>query len=424
MEAHSSIKLYKYTGNSSNKFFSSGLDTYITDNELNQSITIVPIGAITSMTGAWSSGGKAVGIALEMAQNDVNTYLAQKNSTLRIDLPVEDSKTDPNEAIHALERLAKKGVKNVVGPVTSPAVMAVNDFADKNNIILISPSSTSPALSIPNDNILRFVPDDSNQGRFVARKMWDDGIRAIVPMWRDDTFAGLANQTKESFEKLGGMVLDEVKYHPYVGHFTSSLHRVNFIIWKKYLKELSSIVDNATHNYGNTRVAVYLESYDEVTPILIHAIYDEGLASVAWYGSDSSAQNLQVIRNYESGQFAKAVNFTNPLYSIESENNKKLEVLESKLKSRLHEPGSATYPALAYDAFWVAALTTEKIMNHSNVDVSYLRDLITSTAGSHEGISGEISLNENGDRLDSNYDLWTVTQSRDNTTEMFEWKQS
>jgi branched-chain amino acid transport system substrate-binding protein len=239
-------------------------------------------------------------------------------------------------------------VKIVVGPVTSPAVMAVNDFADKNNIILISPSSTSPALSIPNDNILRFVPDDSNQGRFVARKMWDDGIRAIVPMWRDDTFAGLANQTKESFEKLGGMVLDEVKYHPYVGHFTSSLHRVNFIIWKKYLKELSSIVDNATHNYGNTRVAVYLESYDEVTPILIHAIYDEGLASVAWYGSDSSAQNLQVIRNYESGQFAKAVNFTNPLYSIESENNKKLEVLESKLKSRLHEPGSATYPALAY----------------------------------------------------------------------------
>jgi ABC-type branched-subunit amino acid transport system substrate-binding protein len=167
-----------------------------------------------------------------------------------------------------------------------------------------------------------------------------------------------------------------------------------------------------------------LVSYDEVTPILIHAIYEEGLANVAWYGSDSSAQNLQVIRNYESGQFAKALKFTNPLYSIESENNKKLEVLESKLKSRLHESGSATYPALAYDAFWVAALTTEKIMNHSNVDVSYLRDLITSTAGSHEGISGEISLNENGDRLDSNYDLWTVTQSRDNTTEMFEWKQS
>ena len=211
--------------------------------------------------------------------------------------------------------------------------MAVKDFTDKNDIILISPSSTSPALSIPDDNILRFVPDDSNQGVFIARKMWDDGIRAIVPMWREDTFgSGLTNQTKESFERLGGVVLDEVKYHPYVGHFASSLHRINFIIWNKYLKELSSIVYNATQNYGDTRVAVYLVSYDEVTPILIHAIYDEGLARVAWYGSDSSAQNLQVIRNHDSGQFAKTVNFTNPLYSIESENNKKLEVLESKLK--------------------------------------------------------------------------------------------
>jgi ABC-type branched-subunit amino acid transport system substrate-binding protein len=141
-------------------------------------------------------------------------------------------------------------------------------------------------------------------------------------------------------------------------------------------------------------------------------------------GSDSSAQNLQVIRNHDSGQFANAVNLTTPLYSIESENNKKLEVLESKLKSRLHEPRSATYPALAYDALWVAALMSEKIMNNLNVDASNLRDLLTSTAQSHEGISGEISLNENGDRLDSSYDLWTVTQSRDNRSEMFEWKQS
>jgi branched-chain amino acid transport system substrate-binding protein len=414
---------WMYSSNSSDKFSSSS--SYLGVNVINQNITVVPIGAITSLTGAWSSGGKAIEVALGMAQNDVNTYLAQKNSTLRVDLLVEDSKTDPNEAIHAIERLARKGVKIVIGPATSSAVMAVKDFADKNDIILISPSSTSPALSIPDDNLLRFVPDDSNQGVFIARKMWDDGIRAIVPMWREDTFgSGLTNQTKESFEKLGGVVLDEVKYHPYVGHFASSLHRVNFIIWNKYLKELSSIVYNATQNYGNTRVAVYLVSYDEVTPILIHAIYDEGLSRVTWYGSDSSAQNLQVIRNHDSGQFAKTVNFTNPLYSIESENNKKLEVLESRLKSRLHEPGSATYPALAYDAFWVAAVTSEKIMNQSNVDTRYLRDLITSTAESHEGISGEIRLNENGDRLDSSYDLWTVTQPRDNSSEMFEWKQS
>jgi branched-chain amino acid transport system substrate-binding protein len=255
--------------------------------------------------------------------------------------------------------------------------------------------------------------------------MWDDGIRAIVPMWREDTFgAGLANQTKESFKKLGGVVMDEVKYHPYVGHFASSLHRINFIIWNKYLKELGAIVDNATQIYGNNRVAVYLISYDEVTPILIHAIYDKRLSKVAWYGSDSSARNMQIIRNQDSGEFARAVNFTNPLYSVDSENNKKLQFIESKLESVLHEPGSVTYPALAYDAFWVAAISSEKIMNHSMVNASYLRDVITATAESYDGISGRIDLNENGDRVDSRYDLWTVTKPGEYGSETFEWKQS
>lgn len=413
---------WTYSNNSDK--FSSG-STYFSDHVVNQRITVVPIGAITPLTGAWSLGGKAIGSALEMAQADVNNYLAQKNSTLRIDLIVEDSKTDPAEAIHALDRLSKKGVKIVIGPVTSATVMAVKDYADRNGIILISPSSTSPDLSIPNDNILRFVPDDSNQGSFIARKMWDDGIRAIVPMWREDTFgAGLANQTKESFKKLGGVVMDEVKYHPYVGHFASSLHRINFIIWNKYLKELGAIVDNATQIYGNNRVAVYLISYDEVTPILIHAIYDERLSRVAWYGSDSSARNMQIIRNQDSGEFARAVNFTNPLYSVDSENNKKLQFLESKLENVLHEPGSVPYPALAYDAFWVAAISSEKLMNDSIVNAGYLRDVITATAESYDGISGRIGLNENGDRGDSRYDLWTVTKTGENGSEVFEWKQS
>jgi ABC-type branched-subunit amino acid transport system substrate-binding protein len=133
---------------------------------------------------------------------------------------------------------------------------------------------------------------------------------------------------------------------------------------------------------------------------------------------------MQVIRNQDSGKFAKAVNFTNPLYSVESENNKKLQGLESKLKSRLHEPGSVTYPALGYDAFWVAGLSSEEIMNHSMVNASSLRNIITSTAESYEGISGRIDLNENGDRAGSSYDLWTVTKPDENSSEAFEWKQS
>lgn len=48
----------------------------------------VPIGLITSLTGAWSSGGKSIKIAVEKAQADVNEYFENKNSSLRIRLLV------------------------------------------------------------------------------------------------------------------------------------------------------------------------------------------------------------------------------------------------------------------------------------------------------------------------------------------------
>jgi hypothetical protein len=58
-------------------------------------INEVPIGLISSLTGAWSSGGKSIKIAVEKAERDVNNYFENKNSSIRTRLLIEDSKTDP-----------------------------------------------------------------------------------------------------------------------------------------------------------------------------------------------------------------------------------------------------------------------------------------------------------------------------------------
>jgi branched-chain amino acid transport system substrate-binding protein len=208
-------------------------------------INEVPIGLISSLTGAWSSGGKSIKIAVEKAEKDVNNYFENKNSTIRTRLLVEDSKTDPVESVHALKRLIDSDVKIVIGPVTSAAVMSVKDYANQHDVILISPSSTSAALSIADDNLFRFVPDDRNQAEFISNKMWNDGIRVVIPMWRSDTFGNeLVKGVKENFEKKGGLVMEGVQYHPHTGEFSSSLHRINFIMWNQYLKKLSNILEN------------------------------------------------------------------------------------------------------------------------------------------------------------------------------------
>lgn len=56
-------------------------------------------------------------------------------------------------------------------------------------------------------------------------------------MWRSDTFGNeLVKGVKENFEKKGGLVMEGVEYHPHTGEFSSSLHRINFIMWNQYLK--------------------------------------------------------------------------------------------------------------------------------------------------------------------------------------------
>ena len=163
---------------------------------------------------------------------------------------------------------------------------AAKQYAEINDIILLSYASTSPSLSNEGDNLLRLVPDDTYQGKVIAERMINDGIKVIVPLWRGDIYGnGLYNSTKSNFEKLGGKVEEGIKYQPYTGKFATSLHRINFIMWNQDLEKLSAIVSDAVRKYGVNSVAVYVISFDEITPILIQSPLFDILDKVRWYGA-------------------------------------------------------------------------------------------------------------------------------------------
>ena len=96
------------------------------------------------------------------------------------------------------------------------------------------------------------------------------------------------------------------------------------------------------------------------------------------------------------------------------------------LEKQLHEVGSITYPALAYDSYWIAALSLDKnntTFNNSNKNLTKksFKEIIVETADSFdEGISGKIKLNKAGDRIGGNYDFWIV--AKDNNTQSYEWE--
>ena len=381
------------------------------------------IGAIIPYTGSLSSLGKSVKIALENAENEVNKHFEEMNSSSHFRLLMADSKTSSEGSLVAIKRLHENGAKIIVGPATSTAVSAVREYANVNDIILLSYSSTSPLLSIEGDNLFRLVPDDTYQGKIIAQRMINDGIKTIVPLWRGDIYGNeLYKSTKSNFEKLGGKVEEGINYHPYTGKFATSLHRINFIMWNEDLEKLSKIVSDTVRKYGIKSVAVYAISFDEITPILIQSPLYEILEKVRWYGSDSIAQNHHIIKNIDSAMFATKTNFSNPLYSLSSETGKS-HALEEELERKLHEVGSITYSAIAYDSYWIAALSLDKnstINSDKGTLTKSFKELVVETVESFEGMSGQIKLNKAGDRIGGNYDFWTV--GKDDETQSYKWK--
>ena len=373
------------------------------------------IGALLPLTGTLSSFGESAEASLQLAVEDVNNQFAKAGSSSRVGLVIEDTRTDPNVAREKLMDLASKGIRIVIGPSTSAEVAAVKEYADENGILIVSSSSTAPSLAIPNDNVFRFIPDDSHQAEALAKQMWDEGTRVVIPIWRTDVFGNnLQSLLKEKFEKLGGKVVDGIGYDPPIGNFAASLHRINFIVWEQELRSLTSKLHDAAKQYGADKVGVYIVAFDEIVPILIQAKKHQELQSVNWYGSDGSAQHIGLLKNVEAAEFAVKTNFLNPIYGAGGSDSFK------KLEARIvEEIGSVprSYAEVTYDVFWVAALTLKDVSGVPQDEIGFSSSSSSSpppslreafNANSYVGVTGRTALNDAGDRKYGLYDFWAV----------------
>jgi len=168
----------------------------------------VYIGALLPLTGSLSSYGETSRAALLEAVDDINAMGERP-----IEIVFEDTGTDPATAVAGLARLRDMGVRIVIGPYASSQVIAVKPMAEAAGMLLISPLSTARSLAIPGDNILRFTPDDGQEGIALAALAYTDGARVLVPLSRNDAGnLGLQDAVKVTFEEMGGKVLQPVVY--------------------------------------------------------------------------------------------------------------------------------------------------------------------------------------------------------------------
>ena len=356
------------------------------DNNGSQSGSALEIGALLPLTGSLSSYGETSNAALEAAVVELNS----KGGT-RINLRVEDTKTDPPTALEKLRSLSDRGIKVVIGPYSSSEAGHVKDFANANGIILISPLSTARTLAIADDNLLRFTPDDEQEGVAVAALAWADGVRVIQPVTRDDPGnQGLQSAMKASFEKLGGRFLAPVVYGTGEQDFT------------KQASDIQAGISGAGVPAGE--VAVYLTAFDEVTKLFAKTSAMSSLKDVAWYGSDSVALSKGLQEDRTAAAFAAATGYPNPILGLPESQRSMWGPVSETLARKLGRAPDA-FAFAAYDALSVIKIA---LPGGVDGDAATLRQRIVQAAAGYTGFTGATTLNPAGDRALGNYDFWSI----------------
>jgi branched-chain amino acid transport system substrate-binding protein len=351
----------------------------------------VKVGLLVDLSGALSTYGENSRLAAELAEQEINDWLDAVGADWDLDVIVEDTAVDPATALAKLQTLHGQGVRFVVGPMSSAEVSELKSYVDANNIILISMSSTSPALAIPGDNIFRFCPTDVIQGPAAARVAYEMGIRHLVIIWRGDTWGdGLKESVAESFEALGGVVHEASRYSPDATEFSSEV------------ASLADMVTELVEEYGADQVGVELIAFKEAASIFQTAAAYEVLRQVKWIGSDGTAQLAQLIETAEVAEFAKTTEFINPIFAPGA------SPFHDKLRDYVlqrfgREPDAYAYAT--YDAIWALALS---FMILDDDDPTKVKRILPEVVSRMVGSSGMFQLNEDGDRAFADYDLYVV----------------
>ncbi len=187
----------------------------------------ISIGAVIPLTGQLQSFGPRFQVAAELAIEEINAAGGIPGVGL-VRLEVRDSGTNPEQGVQAASELVNVvGVQALFGAAASGVTIPITSVTIPAQVVQISPSATSPAITNLDDNdfVFRTAPPDSLQGIVLADLAYNiKGYRKIAIISRNDAYgAGLADALKANFEALGGTVTTIQLYDPATTDFSAEI---------------------------------------------------------------------------------------------------------------------------------------------------------------------------------------------------------
>ncbi len=193
------------------------------------------VGVITSFTGDLSAFGQPLDQAARIAADLINESI-ERVGIEGVSLTVAASEDDQTQATAGVEAATKlvqtDNVSVIVGSLASAVTTPIAEsVAIPNRVVMISPASTSPAISDLDDDgfVWRTPPSDALQGRVLAQAMAGEfGAEATINTGtRNDAYGtALVGVFEQAWEEGGGTIGRSVRWNPEAPSFDSEAQQL------------------------------------------------------------------------------------------------------------------------------------------------------------------------------------------------------
>lgn len=331
-----------------------------------------------------------------------------------VELISADDETNPAAGSNAMTKLAEVDqVAAVIGAAASSVSSAAVDIAVRNEVVMMSPASTSPVFTDRakkgefNGFWFRTAPPDTFQGDALAQLANEQGFKSVAVLSINNDYGnGLVQAFVPAFKALGGTVPNESSptlYPPDATTFDSEV----------------------TAAFSGEPDAVLLIAYPETGSLILKAAQEQGLLggnTKVLVTDGMKTDNLAELvgktgdgRYIASGVMGTAPGAGGPAIDAFR------EIYQAKFN---REPG--VYDPNSWDAAAVLVLAAEAAKANTG---AALKDAVRTVANGpgepvsdvcqaltlvregkdidYQGASGTIDFNDEGDVVGS-YDVWTI----------------
>jgi ABC-type branched-subunit amino acid transport system substrate-binding protein len=206
------------------------------------------------------------------------------------------------------------------------------------------------------------------------------GVDTIIILQRKGSWGeNFAESFLWEYRADGGEVIDWISYS---AEETSDI--------RECLDRAENGVYESIQHKGKEKVGVLLIALDEASTILMEAEKHPALLNVTWFGTDTTTLNPTILQNV--GHIASRVSLLGPVNThIYNEDYHEINKLYGK---EFGEPLDFS-TANVYDGCWLLALSVIEAESTNSDDVS---EVFGDVAYNHYGITGPLTVNEEGDR--------------------------